>query len=124
MKNWKELPKAQRVERWQHVVETLKRLTPHQREKHWDMSDWGRKTDCGTVACAAGHCGLDPWFRRRGFKLDFVKCDCGDVGCETVKLTDVEEFFGVEGTDAIFYGSGSVDDVIARVEQYVEELKA
>lgn len=124
MKTWDELKKAQQVERWENVVRVLKALTPHQREKHWDMSDWGKTTDCGTVACAAGHCGLDPWFRRRGFQLNFIKCNCGEPNCAERLDFDVEGFFGVEGSDQIFYGSGSVDDVIARVETYIEELRS
>lgn len=37
----------------------------------FDMKNWGVKTECGTAACAAGLAGSDPWFRARGFKLEF-----------------------------------------------------
>jgi hypothetical protein len=72
MKTWDECSKKEQIERWENAVRILKSLTPHQRKEHFDMSHWGAKTPCGTVACAAGHCGLDPWFRKRGFKMDFV----------------------------------------------------
>jgi hypothetical protein len=35
------------------------------------MTMFGQKTDCGTIACAAGHASLDPWFRKRGFTGEF-----------------------------------------------------
>jgi hypothetical protein len=62
-RNWKF------IERLEQAIRVMRSLTPHQRKKHLDMRHWGYETECGTVACAAGHCGMDPWFRRRGFKL-------------------------------------------------------
>jgi hypothetical protein len=70
MKDWFSITPREKIERWENVLRVLKGLTPHQRAHHWDMESWGYNTHCGTVACAAGHCGLDPWFRRRGFKLN------------------------------------------------------
>ena len=55
------------IERWENGLRVLKAMDPHEREKHFNMALWGKKTDCGTLACAAGHMSLDPWFRRRGF---------------------------------------------------------
>jgi hypothetical protein len=56
------------IERYEQVKRVLEGLDEHARKHHWDMSIWGTKTDCGTVACAAGHCSLDPWFQERGFR--------------------------------------------------------
>ena len=75
------------IERWVNVERVLNSMPEHDRQHHWDMGMWGEKTDCGTVACAAGHCGMDPWFRERGFELTFYK----DGGS---KISDVNEFFG------------------------------
>lgn len=61
------------IERWENVQRVLKALTPHERRHHFEMQSWGHKTDCGTVACVAGHCSLDPWFRRRGFAAEWDK---------------------------------------------------
>jgi hypothetical protein len=124
MKTWRTLTKAQKVERWEHVVETLRGLTPHQRKKHWDMSDWAYETECGTVACAAGHCGLNPWFRRRGFKLDITPCNCGEPDCRITDLSDVEGFFGHAGSRIFYSGEGTVEQVLVRVREYIVELKA
>ena len=37
-------------------------------KKNWDMSIWGGKTECGTVACLAGHAAMAPWFKRQGIE--------------------------------------------------------
>jgi hypothetical protein len=76
------------------------------------MSQWGYKNDCGTIACAAGHCSFDPWFRRRGFKGKLVAIPgyCGsepelrfdDGSVNGVWMENViERFFGpTEGDDS------------------------
>jgi hypothetical protein len=119
MKTVYEITRAQLVERWENVERVLKALSPHERRKHWDMSEWGMKTDCGTVACAAGHCGLDPWFRRRGFGLSFFSTsEYGDIG-------DVDGFFGCLGTEIIFYDQRrrTVSTVIKEVRAHIKWLK-
>lgn len=63
------------IERWENVLRVLTSMTRHERNRHFEMIDWGRKTSCGTIACAAGHCSLDPWFRRRGFSGEFRERD-------------------------------------------------
>lgn len=86
--------KAKLIERWQNVLRVLENLSPHERRNHWDMATFGMQTDCGTVACAAGHCSLDPWFRRRGFAAEF---DDGELNpTRDREWPDmVEGFFGV-----------------------------
>lgn len=120
MKTFNEIPLAAQIERWANVERVLVGLPEHERTKHWDMGEWGRLTDCGTVACAAGHCGLDPWFRERGFTMDLAKCDCSpDCTYTNAKIVPVEEFFGVRGSGAIFK-----DATRRPVEKVIEEVRA
>lgn len=69
IKSWNKCSIKEKVERWMNAERVLKGLPEHVRREHWDMRHWGIQTECGTVCCAAGHCGLDPWFNRRGFVL-------------------------------------------------------
>lgn len=107
------------IERWSQCHRVLDAMTAQERQSNWDMSTWGRITECGTVHCAAGRCGLDPWFRDRGFKMDFDKH--GEA-----EITDVCQFFGNEGSREIFMNSNqrSVDRVIEEVNAYLSFLNA
>ncbi len=105
------VPPDELVERWGQGVRVLECLPEHERERHWDMGVWGRVTACGTIACAAGHCGQDPWFRERGFKLDFID--------DSAEISDVEAFFGSEGAQRIFMNSKP-----RPVETVIEEMRA
>lgn len=125
MKNRRE----QLIERWENCLRVLQNLTPHQRRKHWSMGSFGRKTECGTVACAAGHCGLDPWFRRRGFKMDFYTNSKGWAvntlaGNDDGKDIDIEGFFGKRGCNQILFDSHdrSVGKVIKEVKDHIKWL--
>jgi hypothetical protein len=111
------IPHADQIERWQNAERVLTAMPEHERQHHWDMSVWGRITDCGTIHCAAGACGLDPWFRERGFKLDF---NDGEPD-----ISSPEEFFGVQGTTRIFLNTACrpVETVIQEVHGYVDELR-
>lgn len=128
MKIWAQATPAQRIERWQNALRVLEELTPHERIKHWSMGWWGTKTDCGTVACAAGHCGLDPWFRRRGFQMNFEPRywvgTSGRVQDWRVQMSSAADFFGYRGAERIFYNgrSRSVAQVITEVKDYLHEL--
>lgn len=75
MKHWNNCTVKEKLERWVQAERVLKGLPKHVRMKHWDMRHWGIQTDCGTVCCAAGHCGLDPWFRKHGLKLKPITID-------------------------------------------------
>lgn len=126
MIDWDDCSPEQQVERWRQVERVLVNLPTHERERHWDMSSFGYLTDCGTVACAAGHCGLDPWFRERGWRLDFVEHGCGYPACKVQRIGSVARFFGEEGSEEIFYNERrrGVDEVIAEVREYVSALLA
>lgn len=131
MKHWDDCTPAQQIERWENVERVLKGLSPHERRKHWDMASWGYKTECGTVACAAGHCGTDPWFRRRGFKLRPTSVDVryddiagGGFG-EFDNFVEPQDFFGWTGTEDIFLNQKrrSVAQVIREVRAYIKKLR-
>lgn len=105
------------IERWTNVERVLYAMPEHERQFHWNMATWGQETDCGTVACAAGTCGLDPWFRERDFKLDFVDGEA--------QISSVENFFGVEGTQRIFLNTTPrpVETVLDEVRVYLADLR-
>lgn len=124
------LTREKLIERWENCLRVLQGLTPHQRREHWNMGVFGDKTECGTIACAAGHCGLDPWFRRRGFKMDFYE-DKDGWPVNTLQCVgddsdvDTEEFFGTSGARNIFFDSSyrSVRTVIKEVKAHIQWLR-
>jgi len=142
IKLWSDLTLDQKIARWSHAVDVIKGLTKHEIEKHFVMATWGEKTDCGTVGCAAGHCGLDPKFRRQGFKMNFDKrhekyYDEDGVArfytYYTVKLsTQVGSFFGHDAYHRVFVnrtllgikpGEKSHTAVVKAMETYLKVLK-
>lgn len=124
------------IERYENVIRVLGSLSRHERREHFDMSTFGRITDCGTVACAAGHCSLDPWFRKRGFAS---KPSADILGAKLVPTRNrnwramVQNFFMVygncdsieyDGTDIFFNGDErSVSDVIRELRRFVARLR-
>ena|ERR1700722_10481323 len=110
---------AELIERWSNAERVLALMPEHERQHHWNMGTWGERTQCGTVACAAGHCGLDPWFRDRGFKLEFL-----DNGRDP-EISDVPGFFGLEGSARIFYNAKKrpVETVLTEIRDYETELR-
>jgi hypothetical protein len=132
MKLWSELKQSEKIERWENALRVLSSLTPHERRKHWNMSVFGEKTECGTVACAAGHCGLDPWFRRRGLQLNFEQLYPTTerfyaVGQDHATSFEdyIDDFFGPEGSNEIFYNGlpRPVSAVIKEVKKYIKVLE-
>lgn len=106
------------IERWENAARVLQALPAHVKRNHWDMGIWGNLTECGTIACAAGHCGLDPWFRRRGFTLNFDKKGNYDI-------TDARSFFGGIGTEEIFYYQSDrpVSHVVREIKAHIKWLR-
>lgn len=104
-----------RLERWTQLLRVLQDLPEHERVKHFDMSEWAQQTDCGTIACAAGHAGMDRWFQGQGFILDF----------ELNMMSSVEGFFGREGADRIFYDETRrpIEQVEQEIRDYIDILK-
>jgi hypothetical protein len=111
MKHWCDCTIQEKLDRWTNAKRVLVKLPKHEREKHWDMRHWGIQTQCGTVCCAAGHCGLDPWFRQRGFKLkpalfeDVAKATMDRRG---IIVTDLNQL----GAEHILVGQGGFENYI------------
>lgn len=78
---------AQLIERWENAARVMDAMDPHERERHFNMRDWGVRTPCGTVACLAGHCSLDPWFIEQGFAGEFSSFDGNLKPKSTPQLT-------------------------------------
>ena len=117
-KRWDDCSQEEQIERWQQVTRVLQNLSQHEKRHHFDMGIWGRKTDCGTVACAAGHCGLDSWFRRRGFALYLT-------GRNRTRRFDPRGFFGEDGCFEIFLDTRQrpCSAVIKEIKAYIRQLK-
>jgi hypothetical protein len=130
IKEWMNCSPEERIERWEQAVRVLEGLDEHTRTQHWDMGVWGRRTPCGTVACAAGHCGLDPWFRERGLQLNMYlfnidaedNPDNYDLDPDTF---DVAGFFGYFGSRDIFWNGTPrpVETVIEEMKAFIQRLR-
>lgn len=140
-KPFDELTKKEKLERWTNVVRVMQKLTKHQRKHHFFMENWGEETDCGTKACAAGFCGMDPWFQAQGIELQqdeskevygFRVDNVLLLGSSYSLKIMLSKFFGYEGTRKIFYGEineiGSQDlnktyaQVMRQIRNHVKEL--
>jgi len=118
---WSYCTTKEKIERWVNARRVLRGLSRHERKAHWDMSLWGRKTDCGTIACAAGHCSLDSWFIDHGFEGYYI-------GSSTKFLRFTMQpdfFFGITGTGDIFLNQNrrSVSQVIREMTRHIKDLK-
>lgn len=118
---WSEATHEQRIERWENVLRVLAKLTRHERRYHFNMGTWGEKTDCGTVLCAGGYCGLDPYFQALGMITKFSKD--GEL------ISDVSEtsalIMGTEGYAEIFTGyENQYGKVVRKIKSFITRLKA
>jgi hypothetical protein len=108
------------VERWEQALRVLEAMTPHEREKHFNMGTWGEQTDCGTVACLAGHCALDPWFRGHGFSGEFKP----GYTVLTFPQADPQEYFGERGYEYILTGPPYPwETIVHGVKEHIDYLK-
>ena len=133
VKDFNQLTLDAKIERWENVVRVLTELPPHEKRKHFDMANWGVTNECGTVACAAGHCGLDPWFNKQGLKLlpydGIENCFLEDLEMsealgEFANGVDVADFFGTVGSVNIFFNTNkrSVGKVIQECKAHIKYL--
>lgn len=107
------------VERWEQALRLLENLTPDERVKNLDISHWGYRAPCGTLA---GLCSVDPWFQARGFTSELAPNETG-----LLKFTNQspEDFFGDIATDFIFLGGRRrYEDLVLAVKQHLQYLKA
>jgi hypothetical protein len=115
-----QVTQGQYIERWEQALRVLESMDEHEREKHFDMSMWGARTSCGTVACVAGHCSFDPWFREHGFSGKF------DEDHDVLRFPQAQplEFFGKGGAQAVLFAyQASYDEVVGYVREHIEKLK-
>lgn len=99
------------IERWENVLRVLTSMTRHEREHHFAMTIWGTKTSCGTVGCAAGHCSLDPWFRKRGFKGEWATNPYSTLPDRESELTLNGNFDFTPGIEDFFIGDVNIFDL-------------
>lgn len=123
---------AQYIERWEQALRMLEAMPPEKRAAEFDMALWGFKTACGTKACFAGHCSLDPWFIAQGFIGTFrplTRSELEDGYYEkSIGILDFaiepEEFFGSRGFHTVFLNSGAGYEEIAQgTRELIEWLK-
>lgn len=121
---WNDATDAEKVLRVEKAIETLASMTLHEQRNHFDMSDWVYKNDCGTIACAAGQCAIQPWFRRRGFVFSIRDAGFTNMYPNT--------FFGDELYDQVFVsqkftnlsGREAHKAVLKAIRLYLVKLKA
>jgi hypothetical protein len=110
------------VERWEHALLVLENMSEHERIHHFNMKSWGQKTECGTVACLAGHCAFNSWFQERGFTAIFRS----NGGTELLVFDNqsAADFFGTTGHDKIFCAVlDGFADVITKVKYHIAYLR-
>lgn len=124
MKLWNDCTPVQQIERIDQAARVVENLPEHERRKHWDMGKWGLKTECGTVACAAGHCGLDTWFRRRGLQLNLSERNYPTGRSGMFYAEDVVSFFGDEVYGLVFTGPiNTAGQAVRALKKYAKELR-
>lgn len=122
------------IERYQQLIRVMRGLSKHQREKHFNMQEWGRRTRCGTTMCAAGFCGSDDWFQRHGFVFEPTYPESlayvVRYGADTSWYA-IEAFFGVLPDERhhsmpkhrVFMLPKSVNQVIVAARERIKFLK-
>ena len=108
------------AERLLHAKRVMRELSEEERLNNFDIGVFARSTDHGIVACAAGFCGLDPWFQERGFQTIYTTDGIGSVSMLP------EDFFG---TAAPFYPCNygirdrvTVEDVISALDREIRRF--
>lgn len=102
---------TKRLTRLEHLIRVLEKVKKKPRAA-FNLGLWGIKFEtkdqfanrygldidevppCKTVACVGGWCGLDPYFRRNGFKTDLKK---GDLSINDIKMYSNHQLMGFFG---------------------------
>lgn len=94
-------------ERLEMAATEIAKVRPTKAAK-FDMDSWKLATPCGTAACAIGHISAQPWFNRRGLRLDYSE------GKHLLPIYSghrnwdaVCEFFGIDNDAAYTLFSGA-----------------
>lgn len=128
----------QQIERFKKLIDTMQGLSLHEKRKHFDMANWGQRTECGTTMCAAGFCGSRKWFQNRGFSfvpprrkglgatgtLKLGKTLGWEALCKFFSL-EYDPFFDEPGdeAEAIFRTPRTVREVISAAKKRIRHLK-
>lgn len=113
------------IERLEQVIRVLEELP---KEKKFNIQTF---MTCGMTACACGWAGVDPWFRRRGFKTKKYHSHSGDTLYDVSYrefggMDAVRKFFGIDfGTSSHLFISGfhqgnSKRAVIQRLKSFLK----
>jgi hypothetical protein len=119
----------QLLERWQQAQRVLEEMSEYVIKNRFYMGSWGWRTECGTVACLAGHCGMDPWFRQRGFIFKPRPLGTGRgppvwglVNAFPAQLP--RQFFGDRGTENVLLQTSAWhEETLASVKREIAWLK-
>jgi hypothetical protein len=90
-------------------LKQLRRVVEAVPEGQFDMEWFGKKTDCGTVCCAAGWAALDPWFQANTPINQALPIDTRPV--RERRDRDQDEVFNI---DAMFDGDAPIEK-LARI---------
>lgn len=100
------------------VVEVLERIP----DGVFKMTDWFTQNDCGTQACAIGHCAMTPLFNAWGLTLVeqddyFNPCYTCEDGYCTYSFSAVQDFFLINYDLARYlFNPSRYDDIYSIVE--------
>lgn len=119
-------------ERLEQVIRVLEELPTG---KKFSLRRW---MTCGTIGCAVGWAAMDPWFRRRGLRLEIhAPCPKDRFGRSQYwpsyrghhDFEAVSRFFGLdyltsrELFDPRCYQDGRKRNVIARIKKFLAEAE-
>ena len=133
--------KERTIQRLEQVIRVLQELPEG---KKFQMGHW---MECGTSGCAIGWSAMDPWFKRRGLKLELdedtmdnraylypsrslVPAIYMPVYRGKEEFPAVADFFGIsiDTADQLFMprqedGLNRRPAVIARIRRFIKELE-
>lgn len=93
---------ATKIERLQQ----LRRVVLEAPAERFHMLGWEDQAICGTVRCAVGWAGVDPWFTAQGFAIILATPELTLEDDAFSGWGAVEEFFDLSGDDADALFSG------------------
>ena len=106
------------------LVETIRILRTVPQEL-FDMGRFATPTVCGTIGCIAGHCAMDLWFQKQGFKLSEDRPYIPEYG-ENIGYYAIIHFFdlSLEQSSRIFYATRSETPTPQAAIEVIERLLA
>lgn len=92
------------IKNWENAQRVMRKLTKHERKKHFNMGYWGRMTPCGTVQCIAGFCAFDKYFNKFGMVGSYTDMGQFDFGGVFNPWERLPHIFGDRGFNAVILG--------------------